>query len=97
MALQECPNCESAKLITNPNYLKEKAESLKQEETEYTQTLERFQWKSYHTVIQKCNEIIYPHTDSRTKLLSMVYYLSDDDVNYNPTLDSIFSYPRSTP
>ena len=32
-----------------------------------------------HFAIQKCNEIIYPHTDSRTKLLSMVYYLSDDD------------------
>jgi hypothetical protein len=38
-----------------------------------------------HFAIQTCKETIYPHTDSRTKLLSMIYYLSDDDKESNGT------------
>jgi len=47
-----------------------------------TKIFRKVKW-SFSFAIQKSNEKIFPHTDARSKFISMIYYLSDDNDKAN--------------
>ena len=47
-----------------------------------TKIFRKVKW-SFNFAIQKSNEKIFPHTDARSKFISMIYYLSDDNDQAN--------------
>ena len=53
-----------------------------QEKNLITKIFRKVKW-SLNFAIQKSSENIFPHTDVRSKLISMVYYLSDDNDQSN--------------
>ena len=62
--LEEYPLSEYAKIIRNPNYLKEAEIAKQRREEDYMATYRNFKSHRYNTVLEECNRVITEETDN---------------------------------
>ena len=92
--LDEFPLSEYAKIIRNPNYLKEAEIAKRRREEDYMATYRNFKSHRYNTVLEECNRVITSETDN--PFLAKYYFMKafivgqrSDRVNFERELNLI--------